>query len=389
VLQSGVAVIKGDATVESLVEANFGSSKAEAAGLLGDLKALALPLHDVVVADHALMNEATDAVKIFRSGTPSGADFAWGPSEAAVVVGDEVAQDGVGGIQIGRSGEAEFAGEAILQYAPEAFHATFGLRGLGGDEGDAELFQGATELGGPAFPGELFLDSPGVIVADEDAAAIAVKSQRHTVAAQELAEQAEIAESGFGGKELGGQDFAGGVVLHAESGETGAAFLEPVVGTAIELHEFAELGGAQAALTMRRSTALFGRAQTGLAQETAQGFATEGEALDLAKFFAKVMVVEAGISRTGQANDGLAYTGRQAAGAGPSAVGMRQRRLALLPEAFLKTFDVTDAEREQFGGSGACHVSLHAAGNYAHSLQFLLTQRECPSSHGVTFSRCC
>jgi hypothetical protein len=61
----------------------------------------------------------------------------------------------------------------------------------------------------------------------------------------------------------------------------------------------------------------------------------------------------------------------------------------LLPQTFLKTLDLTDAEREQFGGSGARHVSLNATGNYAHSLQLLLTQRECPSSHGVTFSRCC
>jgi hypothetical protein len=60
----------------------------------------------------------------------------------------------------------------------------------------------------------------------------------------------------------------------------------------------------------------------------------------------------------------------------------------LLPQTFLETPDLTDAEREQFGGSGARHVSLSATGNHAHSLQFLLTQRECPSSHGVTFSRC-
>jgi len=78
----------------------------------------------------------------------------------------------------------------------------------------------------------------------------------------------------------------------------------------------------------------------------------------------------------------------QAAGAGPSAVGVRQSRLPLLPQTFLQTFDLTDAEREQCGGSGARHLSLSAARNYAHSLQFLLTQRECPSSHGVTFSRC-
>ena len=94
--------------------------------------------------------------------------------------------------------------------------------------------------------------------------------------------------------------------MQAESGEARAAAFEPVVGRAIELHQFAFAGGAQTALAMSGSTAFTGRAQTGLAQKTAQGFAAEGEALDLAKFFAEVMIVEAGISGAGQSDDGLA-----------------------------------------------------------------------------------
>jgi hypothetical protein len=74
------------------------------------VKALALPLRDVVVADHGLMEEATDAVKIFRSRTPSGENFARRTDEAAVVVGGKVSQGSVGGVQIGRSGEAGESG---------------------------------------------------------------------------------------------------------------------------------------------------------------------------------------------------------------------------------------------------------------------------------------
>src|SRR5271170_3771013 len=139
---------------------------------------------------------------------------------------------------------------------------------------------------------------------------------------------------------------------------------------------------------MRGSATLSGRAEAGLTQETAQRLATEPESLDLAKLFAELMIVEAGIGCAGQANDGLSHPAGQTAGAGPSAVGVRQSRLPLLPQTFLQTLDLTNAKREQCGGSGARHVSLNAARNYAHSLQFLLTQRECPSSHGVTFSRC-
>jgi hypothetical protein len=227
---------------------------------------------------------------------------------------------------------------------------------------------GATELGGLTFSSELFLQRPEVVVADEDAAVIAVKGERDTTGAQELAEQGEIAGGGFGGEELSGEDFTGGIVLQAEGGEARAAAFEPIMGGAIELHQFAFPGGTQTALTMGGSAALARRADASLTQESAESFAAEGEALDLTKFFAEVVIVEAGIGGAGQAKGGLAYPGWQAAGAGPSAIGVRQSRLSLLPQTFLEAFDLTDAEREQFGGSGARHVSLHAARNYAHSL---------------------
>src|SRR5258705_1708681 len=108
---------------------------------------------------------------------------------------------------------------------------------------------------------------PVVIVADEDAAVIAVKSQRHAETAQQLAQQAEIAKRGFRREELCGQDFPGGVILHAESGELRAASFEPIVRAAVELHEFAEPRGAHAALTMSGSTTLARRPATVQTQE--------------------------------------------------------------------------------------------------------------------------
>jgi hypothetical protein len=58
-----------------------------------------------------------------------------------------------------------------------------------------------------------------IVITDEDAAVIAVKSQWHTVAAQPLAKQAEVAKSPFEEKKLGGQNFTAGIVLHTQSGE--------------------------------------------------------------------------------------------------------------------------------------------------------------------------
>src|SRR5271169_278967 len=388
VLQAGVAVIKRNAPVKSLVDVDFGSREAEALSFLRDLEALAFPLHDVVVADHALMDKTTDAVQVVWRGAPGGWHGAGSASEAAVVVRHEDTQHGVGGVQIAGLSEAQLAAQTILEHTPEAFDAALGLRAASGDEGDAELLQRASELGGLTFTGELFFHRPEVVVAHEDAAVIAIKGEWDTAVTQQLAEQGEIAGGGFGGEELSGEDFTGGIVLQTERREARAAAFEPIVGRAIQLHQFALASRSQTALAMSGSAAFAGRAQTGLAQKTTQGFAAEGEALDLAKFFAEVMIVEASIGGAGQTEGGLAHPFRQTTGAGLSAVGVRQSRLPLLSQTFLEPSDLTDAKREQCGGSGARHVSLNTARNYAHSLQFLLTQRECPSSHGVTFSRC-
>ena len=144
---------------------------------MGDLEAVSFPLHDVVVADDACMpkQQMRSRFLVWVARRFHGAGLS---GETAVVVGDELVQDGVGGVQVGGLGQPEFADEAILQHAPKAFDTAFGLGGVGGDVGDAELFQGTAELGGLAFSGELFFHGPAVVVADEDAAAIAVEGQR-------------------------------------------------------------------------------------------------------------------------------------------------------------------------------------------------------------------
>ena len=83
---------------------------------------------------------------------------------------------------------------------------------------------------------ELFCERPMVVVTSEDAAAIAVEGEGYAKAAEQAVEQAEVAFRRFGGEELGGRDFAGGIVLHAQSGETRATAFEPVVRGAVELH---------------------------------------------------------------------------------------------------------------------------------------------------------
>src|SRR5260370_29083023 len=105
-----LAVVERDAPIKTLIDLPFGSGEAEAASLLGDLEAAALPLHDVVVTDDAFMHEAADTVEIIRSRAPCGLALARRPGEAAVVVGDELAQHGARGVQALGLGDAEFPG---------------------------------------------------------------------------------------------------------------------------------------------------------------------------------------------------------------------------------------------------------------------------------------
>ena len=125
-----------------------------------------------------------------------------------------------------------------------------------------------------------------------------------------------------------------------------------------------------------------------LAQQAAQCFAAEGKAFALDQFLAEMVVVEAGIGAARQLHDALAHASGQATVAGPAAAGVSQSRLPVFAHTLFQAFNLAHAQTQERGGSGTRHVSLDARTDHAHSLQFLLTQRECLLSHRVTFSRC-
>src|ERR1700728_2120553 len=127
-LQARVAVIEREAPVESLVDLYLGPGEAETTRLLGDLEATTVPLHDIVIADDAFMHEAADPFETLWNGTPGGLLFARLTGEAAVVIRDELAQDGVGRVDVVCFGQPEFACETILEHSPEALDAACGLR---------------------------------------------------------------------------------------------------------------------------------------------------------------------------------------------------------------------------------------------------------------------
>jgi hypothetical protein len=109
------------------------------------LETVSVPLQDIVIAHHALVMKAAGVVKVFGSGTPGGFGLKRLGANGPIVVGLEMMQAQVGGDQIVGSSQTQFAGEAILKRAPEAFDATFGLRATGrelrvSDEGWCQAF---------------------------------------------------------------------------------------------------------------------------------------------------------------------------------------------------------------------------------------------------------
>ena len=73
-----------------------------------------------------------------------------------------------------------------------------------------------------------------IVVAHENAVAIPVETEGHAAAAQQAAEQEEIAARILGEEEFGDQDFARGIVEEAQQSELRAALFQRAMQAAIE-----------------------------------------------------------------------------------------------------------------------------------------------------------
>src|SRR5450755_2706376 len=260
----------------------------------------------VVGSDHALIAqaEAASQIETARQAAKVAGGVGGGAGKALVVVGAEAGEHGISFRQSSGADETEFADQAILAGAPGALDAALGLRRVSGNLLDAEFLQGASQLGGSLFAGELFGQGPVSIVALEDAVAVAVEAEGYAVRGDHGVQSAKIAESIFGFElEVGGQDLTGGVILKADERELRAAAFEPVMAAGIGERHHAEAGTGQAAGAVLVRPTLLGRRQFGGTQDAAYGLAADGEVLLGPKFFGEVGIVEALILAAGQAQN--------------------------------------------------------------------------------------
>src|SRR5712691_4550193 len=143
-----------------------------------DLHPAQAEVHGVVTGDGALVAAAQELIEVARRRAPGRGGGGGRPRKATSEVREELGQEGVAALERADAAEAQFAGEAILECAPEPFDASLRLRRVGPDEANAEGLQHAAEVRGVLVALELFGQRPVGIIAGEHVEAIAVELQR-------------------------------------------------------------------------------------------------------------------------------------------------------------------------------------------------------------------
>jgi len=188
--------------------------------------------------------------------------------EAAVVVGDELRSTA---LAESRSWAWASRSSLVSDLAahPEPLDAAFGLRAVGSHEGDAELLQGAAELRGWRLPASCSSTVQWSSLRTKTPRGRHTKRVAHRTG-RPSAEASRDSRKWFPRERMRRQDFAGGVVLHAQSVSSGRG-LRASRADCRRAARVSELGGTQSALTMRGSTALSRGAEAVLAQQAAKG----------------------------------------------------------------------------------------------------------------------
>jgi hypothetical protein len=343
-------IVDAERAIEEGVDIDTRSCVAASAWARVDLKEGTVELHCVVVREGAPVLEAADASEVGGRWAPGGLWLNRGVGEARVVARPEAVKDALGLGEGARLGEAEFHDEAILKSAKEPFHAPLALGRGGGDPADPEFLEGAADLGRGDVARELLRQAlwrPRIAM--KDAMPIGVGRCRQAIAADELAQEQEIAVGILLGAKHTSQDFARGIVDGGEEDEARAAIFEPGMVTAVHLDKKPGLRHALA------PAAMFGRppgpwtSDARFSQQALHGGAGQDETLVLSEELGEVMIVGAGISRAGQHEDLSADGLGEAAWRGPSAVPMGERRRAVEADLRQQATEVTEREAQEPG----------------------------------------
>lgn len=385
-------VVNAERTVEEGMDIDPRSSVAAAAWAGMDLEEGPVELHGVVVRDGAPVLEAANAREVGGPRSPRGLRLGGWVGEAGIVARAEAVKDALGLGECFRLREAEFDDEAILKGAKEPLHAALALGRGRGDPADAEFLERAPDLSGGDIALELLrqaLGSPRIAM--KDAMPIGVGGRGQAIAADQLAQQQEIAVGILLGAKDACEDFARGIVDGREEDEARATLLEPGMVTTVHLDEQSGLGHALAPATMLGRAPGAGTPDARFAQQPLHGGTGQDETLVFPEEFGEVMIVGAGVAGAGQGEDLRPDGLGEAARGGSSAVGMGERRRAVLADLGQQATEVTEREAEEAGRIRHGEVPLDDLDQDIGSLLLSLAQGDSPPVHAprVTESLIC
>jgi len=347
----------------------------------------------VVVADDPLVFEAEDGLGVepTRPGAIGWCGIRGGLGKARIVAREKGPQEGIRPGAVVDAGEAQLRAQTILEGPKESLDATLGLRTAGGNPADAQLLQGAFDLSGRGFSGQLLGEGRGTSGSSvEDAVAIAVDGDRDAVGLHELPQDHKVPLGILLVPKGGGEDVAGGVVEGREEGQAWAPMLQPIMITAVELHEQAGLRHALTVPTVLGRTSSARTPHPGGPEDAVDGGLREREVFAFGQQLAEVCVIDAGVGGLSEPDDPSTDGIRHAPGRWATAVPMDQRLRAVPADRSAQAPDLTSRETQKVGRCGHQKLAAVEGTEYDELLLRAVRQGDHPPrirvGEGRTFS---
>src|SRR2546426_546936 len=248
----GVVVDDAEVAVEAFMDLDVTAGIGAPTRAARNLHPARPKVHGVVAGHGAVIPTAQEVREIARHRPPGGGGVRGRPRKATSEVREELGQEGVAALERADAAEPQFAGEAILECAPEPFDASLRLRRVGPDEANAKGLQHAAEVRGVLVALELFGQRPVGIIAGEHVEAIAVELQRQAIGPAGALEHGDVAMQILMGTEPQGERCGGRIIDHPMQCRQGAAVLEPGERAGVELGQLAESRFARAPPSRKR-----------------------------------------------------------------------------------------------------------------------------------------
>lgn len=387
-------IIDGKRTIEARVDIDAGLRIAPAAGTGTEMEQPISHLYGVVVGDRPPGFEAADRFERRRVGDklPGGRGIRRTACEAGIVAREKAVHDALRVGKGARAGEAEFRDEAVLKGAKEPFYTTLGLRRLSCYPPNAQFRQRAADLRVIALALELLLQC-GLHPRRraKDAVAIGIDGPGDAIAAQELAEEEQIAVRVLLEPEDGPDDASGRIINGCEEDQAGSAVLQPGMVAAVHLDEEAGLRHPFAPAPMAGRASGAWAAKPGGAEQTLDRPARQLQAFVPHKHFREVMIVETGIGRAREGEHPAAGRFFEAPRRGTTAVPMGKRPETLLTQPSQEPAEVAQREPEELGRRRSVKPPVLHLGKHVYAVLFSLAHDDHLPGHDprVTDSLAC